>query len=96
MSYQEPVGASSLDDVRIASPCSAKWDDMIGDDRVRFCGQCTKNVYNLSAMHRDEAEALLRAGQAREADYGEGMCVRIYRRADGNVGWLDPPTVAQA
>jgi hypothetical protein len=20
----------------------------------------------------------------------------VYRRADGNVGWLDPPTVAQA
>ena len=26
-----------LDRVRIASPCSASWSDMAGDDRVRFC-----------------------------------------------------------
>src|ERR1700733_1488630 len=26
-----------LDDLRIASPCSASWDAMTGDDQVRFC-----------------------------------------------------------
>src|SRR5262245_30602687 len=36
--------------LRIASPCSADWDEMTGDDRVRFCGRCRKNVYNLSEM----------------------------------------------
>src|SRR4051794_35729115 len=48
-----------LDAVSIASPCTASWDSMIGDERVRFCGSCQKNVYNLSAMVSDEAERLL-------------------------------------
>jgi hypothetical protein len=82
---------SLLDDVRIASPCPANWDDMVGDDRVRFCGQCTKNVYNLSAMPRAEAEALLREGERRDAQQGAGMCVRLYRRADGTVLTADCP-----
>lgn len=86
---------SLLDDVRIASPCAASWDDMIGDDRMRFCQQCTKNVYNLSAMSREAAEALLRAGQEREAARGGGMCVRLYRRADGTVLTADCPDGAR-
>jgi hypothetical protein len=73
----------SLEDVRIAAPCSASWDDMKGDDRVRFCGKCEKNVYNLSAMPRQEAEALL-------ADRA-GICVRLYKRADGTVLTEDCP-----
>jgi hypothetical protein len=67
-----------LEDVRIASPCSANWGEMTGDERVRFCGKCEKNVYNLSAMSRDEAEALLQKSEGR-------LCVRFYQRADGTV-----------
>jgi hypothetical protein len=101
----DEASASLLDNVRIASPCSAKWDEMIGDDRVRYCGQCTKNVYNLSAMPREEAEALLRAGSPRpgarrsvderDAQGGEGVCVRLYRRADGTVLTADCPDGAR-
>ena len=36
-----------LDHVRVATPCSASWDDMLGDERVRFCLSCQKDVYNL-------------------------------------------------
>jgi hypothetical protein len=82
---------SLLDDVRIASPCPARWEDMIGDDRVRFCGQCTKNVYNLSALPREEGEGLLRGAQTREAEGGAGLCVRVYRRSDGTVLTADCP-----
>jgi hypothetical protein len=57
---------------------------MVGDDRVRFCGQCEKNVYNLSAMPRDEAEALLAAREGK-------MCVRLYKREDGTVMTSDCP-----
>ncbi len=88
-------GDSLLDNVRIASPCPASWDEMIGDDRVRYCGQCTKNVYNLSAMPREDAEALLRAGLEREGLGGEGVCVRIYRRADGTLLTADCPDGAR-
>ena len=45
-----------LDQVRVASPCSASWDEMLGDERVRFCTSCEKNVFNLSAMSREETE----------------------------------------
>lgn len=67
-----------LDNVRIAAPCSAPWDQMEGDERVRFCGECKKHVYNLSAMSRREAEALVREREGK-------MCARIYRRRDGTV-----------
>src|SRR5262245_27675690 len=48
-----------LDNLRVASPCSAAWDNMTGDERVRHCGDCDKDVFNLSGMTRDEAEALI-------------------------------------
>jgi hypothetical protein len=51
---------------------------MYGNDRVRFCGQCNLNVYNLSAITREEAEDLIRRTEGR-------LCVRFYRRADGTI-----------
>lgn len=74
-----------LDNVKVASPCNASWDEMLGDDRVRFCVSCEKNVYNLSAMPRAEAEELL-------ADrLGGELCVRFYQRADGTILTQDCP-----
>ena len=75
---------SPLNDLRIASPCSANWDAMIGDDRQRFCGECRLNVYNLSGMTEDEAESLIINAEGR-------LCVRMYRRADGSVIMKDCP-----
>jgi hypothetical protein len=74
-----------LDSVRVASPCNASWDKMIGDDHVRFCTSCEKNVYNLSAMSRQDAERLL------EERAGAEMCVRFYQRADGTMMTEDCP-----
>src|SRR6185436_5852156 len=73
-----------LDQVRIASPCRADWNAMQGDDRVRFCAECGKNVYNLSALSRPEAEALVTEKEGR-------MCVRFYQRADGSALTSDCP-----
>ena len=67
-----------LDDIRVAAPCSAAWSEMTGDDRTRHCGACQKNVYNLSGMTRDEAEALL-------IERNGDLCVRYYQRADGTI-----------
>jgi hypothetical protein len=67
-----------LDRMSVAAPCHESWDSMTGDGRVRFCGSCEKNVYNLSAMARDEAERLL-------AEHEGSICVRYYQRADGTV-----------
>lgn len=74
-----------LEGVHVASPCSAKWDEMIGDERVRHCLDCQKNVYNLSAMGREEAERLLQERAGKE------LCVRFYRRADGTILTDDCP-----
>ena len=68
-----------LDNIRIATPCPASWDRMVGDDRVRHCGDCNKNVYNLSEMTRDEAETLI---VAKRGD----LCARYCnQRADGTI-----------
>jgi hypothetical protein len=74
-----------LGDVRVASPCPADWNEMVGDDQSRFCGKCNKNVYNLSAMTTQRAEALI---QEKEGQ----LCVRYYQRADGTVMTADCPT----
>lgn len=67
-----------LDNIRVASPCSADWNQMYGNERRRFCGDCKLNVYNLSDMTRDQAENFLMASEGR-------VCVRFFRRADGTV-----------
>lgn len=73
-----------LDHIRIASPCPADWDQMIGTDRRRYCGECRLNVYNLSGMTREEAERLLHHAEGR-------LCVRYFRRADGSIITKDCP-----
>lgn len=62
---------------------------VIGDDRVRFCGDCRLNVYNLSEMPRGEAERLIAEREGR-------TCVRFYRRHDGTVITRDCPVGIRA
>ncbi len=76
--------SSPLRNVRVASPCPADWDSMIGGDRARFCGQCELNVYNLSSMSTLEAESLIARTEGR-------LCVRYYRRRDGSIITQDCP-----
>jgi hypothetical protein len=67
-----------LDNIRVASPCTAEWSKMTGDERVRHCGDCKKNVFNLSEMTREEAETLILAKEGR-------LCVRYFQRKDGTI-----------
>jgi hypothetical protein len=75
---------SPLENIRIASPCSANWNAMQGNDRKRFCGDCKLNVYNLSGMTRYDAENLLRLSEGR-------LCVRYFQRPDGTIITQDCP-----
>ncbi len=75
----------NLSRVRVAAPCAADWERMVGDNRKRFCGECRMNVYNLSNMSRSDAEALLTNAEGR-------LCVRFYRRRDGSILTADCPT----
>jgi hypothetical protein len=70
--------AISLDQIRVASPCHASWSSMHGDDRVRFCSLCQKNVYNLSTLPAAEIQTLIQEHVGR-------LCVRFYQRADGTM-----------
>ena len=69
---------SPLKNLKVASPCSADWDQMAGDNRKRFCGDCKLHVYNLSGMTTYDAENLLRLSEGR-------LCVRYFERSDGTV-----------
>lgn len=73
-----------LADVQVAAPCKADWNRMMGDERVRFCGACSLNVYNLSAMTRSDAEGLIARTEGR-------LCVKFYRRRDGSIITRDCP-----
>ena len=73
-----------LDSLRVAAPCTADWNSMRGDDRIRHCELCKLNVYNISAMTRQEAETLVREAEGR-------LCVSMFRRSDGTVITSDCP-----
>ena len=78
-----------LDRIAVASPCPMSWNDMVGDDRARFCKQCNLNVYNISAMTRLEAESFIANAEGR-------ICARLYRRADGTILTKDCPVGLRA
>jgi hypothetical protein len=67
-----------LDNIRVATPCSADWAKMTGDDRARACADCNKSVYNISDLTRDEAQALIIEKEGK-------LCVRYFQRADGTI-----------
>lgn len=79
----------ALDQIKIASPCTASWNQMKGDDQVRFCGECQQNVYNLSSMSLPQISQLLEKKEGR-------TCVRFYRRPDGTVLTDDCPVGLRA
>ena len=73
-----------LDATRIASPCHASWDAMEGDDRVRHCGDCRLNVFNIAEMDRHDAIRLIQNAEGR-------LCIRLHTRRDGTVITRDCP-----
>ena len=79
-----PTTLPILANARIASPCSADWNEMTGDERVRFCGSCEKNVYNLTDLPTVDAESIILAHEG-------NLCVRLYQRADGTLISEDCP-----
>lgn len=61
-----------IDAIEVKSPCSESWDEMQGNDQVRFCSHCAKSVNNLSEMTRREAARLVRAS-------GGNLCIRYIK-----------------
>lgn len=78
-----------LDAITIPTPCDVPWGEMRGDNRSRLCGQCQRQVFDLSAISSTEATELLR-------DPTNRPCVRLYRRPDGRVLTADCPVGLRA
>jgi carboxypeptidase family protein len=76
----------SLDELEITSPCNADWNEMNGTEQIRYCTECNKYVYNLSAMTRREAEELAATSRGQ-------MCTRMIRDLGGRTITVDslPP-----
>jgi hypothetical protein len=64
--------------LKVAVPCPLSWDEMTGDDRVRFCGQCQQNVYNVASLTPSEVSRLIGQREGR-------LCLRLQQRPDGTV-----------
>ncbi|MEP6568559.1 MAG: hypothetical protein ABJC10_02200 [Acidobacteriota bacterium] len=80
---------AKIDGLRIATPCPISWEQMTGDNRVRFCDHCKLNLYNISELSRIEAEAFIASTENR-------LCARLFRRADGTVLTKDCPVGLRA
>jgi carboxypeptidase family protein len=76
--YLCPLELLMIDNIRIASPCTADWEQMKGNDRIRHCEACNLNVYNLAAFTENEIRDLVANRKGR-------LCGRIYQRRDGTV-----------
>ena len=75
--------------MRIATPCQVGWENMAGDEKVRFCEQCSLHVYNISEMTSEQVTSLVTSTEGR-------ICARLYRRADGTVLTRDCPVGLRA
>jgi len=72
-------------DFRISSPCPKSWDDLVGDNRLRYCSQCKLNVYNFAEMGREEVERIVRRSEGR-------ICGTLFVRGDRTATLRDCPS----
>lgn len=61
-----------LNNLAIVSPCSIDWQDLSGDDRIRYCSDCNLHVHNFAAMTSGEIDLLMQSDSNR-------VCGRITR-----------------
>ena len=61
-----------IDSIRVTEPCTQDWNKMTGNDQVRFCDHCAKNVNNISEMTRKSARKLVLASEG-------NLCVRYVK-----------------
>jgi len=76
---REEKAPDILDSLKVKNPCHESWDKMGGDERKRFCAQCSHVVNNLSEMTREESESLVKNASA------ERICVRYEKNTDGSI-----------
>ncbi len=73
-----------FDSLNIDDPCTEPWENMDGSEKKRFCGKCEKDVFNLTAHSRNEAERIVRRSGGR-------ICIRFARLPNGTTITSDRP-----
>ena len=64
--------------IKVAEPCTEEWNEMTGNDQVRFCSHCAKSVNNISEMTRGRAKRLIRKSNG-------SLCIRYAQLPETNV-----------
>jgi Carboxypeptidase regulatory-like domain len=76
-----------LDKIDVKTPCHESWDEMSGNETVRFCSHCEKSVHDISAMTRQKAEKLVKKSNG-------NLCVRYVKTPTGKLV-TSPPKFTQ-
>ncbi len=76
-----------IDNLILSFSCPIDWNSMDGDDRERFCMQCSKTVFNISDLSKKEANEYL---QKRSKT---SHCVKFYLRSDGTITTDECPRI---
>jgi ankyrin repeat protein len=63
--------------LEIKKPCTADWNEMVGNSRVRFCEHCQLTVNDLSSLTPKRVRRLIAKSKGR-------LCVRYVRDRNGN------------
>lgn len=56
--------------IQIQKPCPKSWGELIGDEKKRFCSECSLHVHNAAQLSRSEARDIVSSGSSR-------VCMRI-------------------
>ena len=76
-----------LENLVLSYHCPINWDSMDGDERERFCKQCSKSVFNISDLNKKEANEYLQ----KKSDASH--CVKFYLRSDGTITTDECPRI---
>lgn len=76
-----------LDNLILSYSCPINWDSMDGNERERFCKQCSKTVFNISDLSKKEANAYL------DKRANASHCVKFYLRSDGTITTDECPKI---
>lgn len=62
----------AFDQIRVDSPCTQDWEEMIGNDKLRFCSHCQLTVNNINEMSVKDVRRLFATTKGR-------VCVRYHQ-----------------
>lgn len=68
--------------LQINKPCPKSWGELIGDDKKRFCSECSLHVHNAAQLSEREAQDILSSASSR-------VCMRIEYDSNGTPVFRD-------